>query len=88
VSTYQPDHKSWHDKIHGKCTCELTWRDRDLVDDRCQYHRDIEVLDEYEFGPLLGKTLYRRATLLEMQNDYVTTGSSPVRQIAGVQVWR
>ncbi len=59
MSTYRPAHQPWHDKVDVDCTCEPAWSERDMVDDRCWYHRVIEVLDEYGFGELLGETLYR-----------------------------
>ncbi len=54
MSTYRPTNVDWHDNLGFDCTCDPAWKDRGLVDDRCWYHRCIDVLDEFEMGELLG----------------------------------
>ena len=57
MTVYRPDHKPWHDLLMEECTCAAAWADRGMVDDRCQYHRTIEVFEDYGFD---GKTLWVR----------------------------
>ncbi len=58
MTVYRPDHQDWHDLLGSECTCEEAWAGRGMVDDRCWYHRTIDVLDDHDMGRLLDKVLY------------------------------
>ncbi len=60
MTVYRPDHQDWHDLLGSECTCDEVWARRDIVDERCWYHRTIDVLDDHDMGRLLDKVLYEK----------------------------
>ena len=45
MTQYATPHEPWHDIFGLECTCDEAWSGRGLVDDRCYYHRCIDIFE-------------------------------------------
>ncbi len=70
MTVYRPDHQDWHDLLGLECTCEEAWAGRGIVDDRCWYHRTIDVLDDRDMGRLLGRVLYEKHSECDLDTTH------------------
>lgn len=50
MSRYQGTTFDWHGLLPGSCDCDPAWKDRGLVDDRCEWHRLIDAVEELRAG--------------------------------------
>lgn len=46
MSRYQSTEQDWFRVIPGECSCDSAWKDRGMVDDRCDWHRLIIAVED------------------------------------------
>lgn len=46
MTTYRPLPEPWHEEIPGKCSCDLAYAERGMVDDRCYWHGLIQAIED------------------------------------------